>query len=49
MERVINNDNPAIPAVGTVGYVQVESINYDGPDIRPQLFDVDSYEFELIS
>lgn len=52
MEKVINNENLAslaIPTAGTVGYVHVESIDYEGPDIRPQLFDVDSYTFELIS
>lgn len=49
MERFVNNDNPAIPTEGTVGYVHVERVDYDGPEIRPQLFDVDSYEFELIS
>lgn len=49
MERVINNDNLTIPTEGTVGYVHVEEINYDGPEIKPQLFDVDTYTFELIS
>jgi len=49
MERVINNDNLTVPTEGTVGYVHVEEINYDGPEIKPRLFDVDSYTFELIS
>lgn len=48
MERAINNDSLAIPKEGTVGYAQIEDCNYGGAEIQPRLFDVDSYEFELV-
>lgn len=48
MERVINNDNLTAPKEGTVGYVKVESKHYEGPEIKPQLFGVDSYELDII-
>lgn len=37
-----------IPKEGTVGYVKVESKNYEGPELKPRWIDVDEYEFETI-
>ena len=47
MERMIKPETLAMPTEGTVGYVHIED-NYDGAEIQPRLFDVDSYEFELV-
>ena len=48
MERMIKPETLAMPNEGTVGYAQIEDCNYGGAEIQPRLFDVDSYEFELV-
>lgn len=46
--RVITPDAMPIPKEGTVGYVHIENVDYEGPEIEPKFFDVDSYEVEIV-
>lgn len=49
MEKIINSNTQTIPETGRVGYVHIEDKHYDGTELKPRLFDVDSYTFEPIS
>lgn len=45
MENIINPHTQALPENGGVGYVHVEEKHYDETELKPRLFDADSYEF----
>lgn len=45
---IINPGNYPIPKEGTVGYVKVENKHYEGTELKPRWFEVDSYSFESV-
>lgn len=45
MENIINPHIQALPESGRVGYVHIVEKNYDETELKPRLFDADSYEF----
>ena len=38
MEKIINPTNQGVPKEGTIGYVYIEDVHYDGPKLEPRLF-----------
>lgn len=46
MEKIITPTNLDVPKEGTIGYVHVEDVNYDGPELEPRLYKMGEYEFE---
>lgn len=42
------SEKETAPVEGTIGYVHVEDVHYDGPELEPKVFMVEENEFEAI-
>jgi len=44
MSKVINPDDYPLPKEGTVGYVKIESVNYEGERPEPRIFEMAGWQ-----
>lgn len=46
--KVITPVQSSVPKTGHIGFVKVESYDYEGSGLKPRLFDVDLREWETV-
>ena len=46
--QIITPDDYPLPKEGHIGYVHIEKIDNNGPELKPCLFDVDEHRFEVV-
>lgn len=48
-KKIITPEPRPVPKTGHIGYVKVESYDYEGSELKPRLFDMDLQDWDTVS